>query len=277
MSDRTLPSLFNEVNAISNDVESQGNLNYNFLQVDRLTVKVYNSSTELTQDATNLAENYLQSLLATQETVSIVLATGNSQLQFLDCLLTKATIDWSRCLLFHLDEYLGIVAEHPGSFRYYLQTKVVSKINSLQFHGIEGDAAQPLKECSRYSELLRQQPIDLCLLGIGDNGHLAFNEPSVADFKDPDVVKLVKLEETTRQQQVNGGYFSQINDVPNYAYTLTIPTICRAKKIFCLAPGKHKHEVIKKTLNQTISTSFPATILRTLPQTTLFCDRSAPC
>jgi glucosamine-6-phosphate deaminase len=275
MSDRTLPSLFNEVNASANDPESQSNLDCSNLQVDCLTVKVYNSSIELTEDAANLAENYLQSLLATQKTVSIVLATGNSQLQFLDCLLTKATIDWSRCLLFHLDEYLGIAAEHPGSFRYYLQTKVVSKINCLQFHGIEGDAAQPLRECSRYGELLQKQPIDLCLLGIGDNGHLAFNEPSVADFNDPDIVKLVKLEETTRQQQVDGGYFSQINDVPNYAYTLTIPTICRAKKIFCLAPGKHKQEVSKKTLNQAISSKFPATILRTLSQTTLFCDRSA--
>ncbi|VEP18854.1 Glucosamine-6-phosphate deaminase [Hyella patelloides LEGE 07179] len=247
-----------------------------YLQIDRLTVKIYNSSTELTKGAVRLAQSYLETLLTTQETVSIVLATGNSQLHFLDLLVTIPTIDWSRIILYHLDEYLGIAAEHPGSFRYYLKEKVGSKITPRRFYFIEGDALQPLAECRRYSKLLQQQPIDLCLLGIGDNGHIAFNEPGVADFKDPDVIKLVKLETKTRQQQVNGGYFSNLNAVPQYAYTLTIPTICNAKKIFCLAPGKHKVDVVKKTLNEAISTNFPATILRTQPQAILFCDRNAP-
>jgi glucosamine-6-phosphate deaminase len=272
MPDRTLPSLSNEVNA-SSAIEGQSHFCSNQLTIDRLTVKFYDSSTELTQSAAKLAGDYLESLLLFQETVSIVLATGNSQLEFLDCLVNAARIDWSRVILYHLDEYLGITAAHPGSFRYYLKEKIVSKINCCQFHFIEGDAAQPLAECIRYSQLLQQQPIDLCLLGIGDNGHLAFNEPSVADFNDPHVIKLVKLEEITRQQQVNGGYFSNIDAVPNYAYTLTIPTICRAKKIFCLAPGKHKQEVVKKTLNESINTSFPATILRTQPQAILFFNR----
>jgi glucosamine-6-phosphate deaminase len=257
MSDRTLPSLSS----------------CDHLQVDRLTVKVYNSSTELTQDAARLTLEYLQSLLATQETVSIVLATGNSQLQFLDFLVAAAQIDWSRIILYHLDEYLGIAEDNPGSFRYYLKEKVASKINPCQFHFIKGDAIQPLVECSRYSQLLQQKTIDLCLLGIGDNGHLAFNEPSVADFNDLYLIKLVKLEEMTRQQQVKGGFFPNLNDVPNYAYTLTISTICQSQKIFCLAPGKQKQEVVKKTLNETITVNFPATILRTQPQAILFCDR----
>lgn len=257
MPDRTLPSISN----------------CEHLQIDCLTVKIYNSSTELTQDATKLTREYLQSLLATQETVSLVLATGNSQLELLDLLVNTANIDWSRVILYHLDEYLGITAEHPGSFRYYLQEKVASKINCRQFHFIEGNALQPLTECDRYSQLLQQQPIDLCFLGIGDNGHLAFNEPSVADFSDSRVIKLVKLEEATRQQQVNAGYFPDLNAVPNYAYTLTIPTICRAKKIFCLAPGKHKQKVVKKTLNESINTNFPATILRTQPQAILFLNK----
>ncbi|MEN9521508.1 MAG: hypothetical protein RLZZ381_4096, partial [Cyanobacteriota bacterium] len=130
-------------------------------------------------------------------------------------------------------------------------------------------------ECDRYSNLLQQQAIDLCMLGIGDNGHLAFNEPSVADFQDPQVVKLVKLENKTRQQQVNGGYFPDLATVPSYAYTLTIPAICAAKKVFCLAGGSHKTEVVRQTLSKAIAPDFPATILRTLPHATLFCDRDS--
>lgn len=256
MPDRTLPSLPDSKH----------------LQIDRLTVKIYDSPTDLAIAATTLARDYLQSLLNKQETVSIVLATGNSQLQFLDLFVTTPNIDWSRIVLYHLDEYLGIAADRRGSFRYYLQEKVADKINPRQFHFIEGDATQPLAECRRYSWLLQQQAIDLCLLGIGDNGHLAFNEPSVADKSDRDLIKLVKLETKTRQQQINGGYFPDLESVPQYAYTLTIPTICNAKKIFCLAPGLYKAEVVNKTLTAEISTDFPATILRTQPQATLWCD-----
>ena len=257
MTDRTLSSLLGSKHG----------------QIDSLTVKVYNSSTDLTQDAAKEAQEYIQSLLNSQEIVTIVLATGNSQLQFLHLLTTAPEIDWSRIILYHLDEYLGIAADHPGSFRYYLTEKVVNKINPRQFHFIKGDAAQPLIECRRYTKLLQQQAIDLCMLGIGDNGHLAFNEPSIANFEDSETVKLIKLESETRQQQVNGGYFFDINSVPKYAYTLTIPAICSAKKIFCLAPGRHKAEVVNKTLTAPISTQFPATVLRTQSQATLFCEQ----
>lgn len=256
MPDRTLPSLPDSKH----------------LQIDCLTVKIHNSPTDLAIGADRSAQDYLQSLLNKQETVSIVLATGNSQLQFLYLLVATPNIDWSRIVLYHLDEYLGIAANHPGSFRYYLQEKVANKINPRQFYFIEGDAPQPLAQCRRYSRLLQQQPIDLCLLGIGDNGHLAFNEPSVADKRDRDIIKLVKLETKTRQQQINGGYFPDLQSVPQYAYTLTIPTICSAKKIFCLAPGLHKADVVSKTLKEEINTNFPATILRTQPQAILWCD-----
>ena len=240
-------------------------------KVEDLSVRIANSGTELTQDAATLAYDYLQSLLEQQETVSIILATGNSQLRFLEAISSIEQLDWSRIILFHLDEYLGIAAEHPGSFRYYLRHRVEQRVKPRVFNYIEGDAPQPLMECSRYSNLLQQQSIDLCMLGIGDNGHLAFNEPTVADFQDTETVKLVKLETQTRQQQVNGGYFPNVSAVPSYAYTLTIPTISAAKKIFCLAGGNHKAEVVKQTLQNAIAPSFPATILRTLPQATLFC------
>ena len=241
------------------------------IRVDNLSVRIAGSTRELSQDASSLTIEYVQSLLTQQETVSIVLATGNSQLEFLDEIVSSTDLDWSRIVLFHLDEYLGINANHPGSFRYYLRQKVEQQVKPKIFHYLEGDAAQPLTECDRYSNLLQSQKIDLCLLGIGDNGHLAFNEPSVADFNDPKVVKLVRLETATRQQQVNGGYFPNLEAVPSYAYTLTIPTICSAKKIFCLAGGSHKAEVVNLTLQNAIAPSFPATILRQQSQAVLFC------
>ena len=240
-------------------------------KIDELGVRIAPSAANLSQDAASLAQDYLRSLLKQQPTVSIILATGNSQLGFLAAMAQAKQLDWSRIILFHLDEYLGISAAHPGSFRYYLRHHVEQKLQPRLFNYITGDAAQPLQECDRYRNLLQQQAIDLCLLGIGNNGHLAFNEPSVADFNDSQVIKIVKLETKTRQQQVNGGYFSDLDAVPGYAYTLTIPTICASKKIFCLAGGSHKTDVVKQTLNNAIAPSFPATILRTLPQATLFC------
>jgi glucosamine-6-phosphate deaminase len=245
------------------------------IKIDDLSVRISSTAADLTQDVARLALEYLQSLLQQQETVSIILATGNSQLEFLRMIAQENQLDWSRIILFHLDEYLGISADHPGSFRYYLRQKVELQVKPRQFYYLAGDAPQPLAECDRYRNLLQQQTIDLCMLGIGDNGHLAFNEPSVADFNDPQVVKLVKLETKTRQQQVNGGYFPDLASVPNYAYTLTIPTICAAKQVFCLAGGKNKQEVVRQTLEQKIAPDFPATILRNLPQAILFCDREA--
>lgn len=250
-------------------------LNTQVIKIDDLSVRISTSAADLTQDIVMLAQEYLQSLLQQQATVRIILATGNSQLDFLLAIAQENQLDWSRIIFFHLDEYLGIAADHPGSFRYYLRHKVELHVHPYQFHYIEGDAQQPIAECDRYSNLLQQQTIDLCMLGIGDNGHLAFNEPSVADFQDPQVVKLVKLETKTRQQQVNGGYFADLAAVPSYAYTLTIPAICAAKQIFCLAGGSHKAGVVRQTLENAIAPNFPATILRTLPQATLFCDRDS--
>lgn len=245
------------------------------IKIEDLTLRVADSAMEMTQDVATLAQDYLESLLQQQPIVSIVLATGNSQLGFLKAIASSKRLDWSKIILFHLDEYLAIAADHPGSFRYYLHHNLERKIQPRSFNYIQGDARQPLAECDRYSQLLQQQPIDLCLLGIGNNGHLAFNEPTVADFQDSQIIKLVKLEPATRQQQIDGGYFPDLAAVPHYAYTLTIPTICAANKVFCLAGGSHKAEIVRQTLSQEIAPNFPATILRTLPQATLFCDRDS--
>jgi len=243
--------------------------------VDALTVRLYDRADELTTDAARITQCYLQNLLTQQATATVILATGNSQIEFLSTLISLGGIDWSRIVFFHLDEYLGIDANHPASFRHYLRERVEKKVNPAAFHYIKGDTLQPLAECDRYTKLLLSQPIDLCCLGLGGNGHLAFNEPSVANFHDSHYIKLVKLELPTRQQQVNQGYFTDISAVPQYAFTLTIPTICLARKIFCFAPGKHKATAVKQILATAVAPDIPASIMRTQAQATLFIDADA--
>lgn len=242
---------------------------------NNLSVRVYQEDRELAQDAAGLALNYLKSLMRQQEVVRVVLATGNSQIEFLQAITASQELDWSRVVFFHLDEYLGIAANNPASFRYYLQQKVAQKIPPREFHYLQGDALQPLEECYRYSQLLQKNAIDLCLLGLGHNGHLAFNEPTVANFADSYLVKLVKLEEITRQQQVGSSSFTHLEDVPQYAYTMTIPGICLAKQIFCLVSGKHKAKIVNQMLTSPIDVSCPASILRKQQQATLFLDRDS--
>ena len=242
------------------------------LQVDALSIRLHSNETELALDAAQLARNCLQSVLKKQGSAAIILATGNSQIKFLEYLVTFPDIDWSKVTIFHLDEFLGIDAEHPGSFRRYLRERVESQVKPFQFHYIVGDTLQPLNECLRYTKLLQTQTIDLCCLGVGENGHLAFNEPSVANFNDPHSIKLVKLDESTRLAQLNGGYFTTLAEVPKYAITLTIPMICTADKILCLAPGKRKSPVVKTLLQEEISEVFPASILRKQAHAPLFLD-----
>jgi len=244
-------------------------------RVDDLTVQIYNSSTEMALSVAKIVQQYLQSVIQKQGKATVLLATGNSQIQFLDALIDLGNVDWSQITFFHLDEYLGISADHAASFRYYLRERVEKRVQPQQFHYIQGDSLQPVAECDRYTKLLQAQPIDLCCLGIGENGHIAFNDPSVADFHDPYSVKLVKLDNINRQQQVNTGYFSDISSVPQYAFTLTISTICTAKKIICLASGKRKQEIVKKLLQGDITTDCPASILRKQPQGMLFLDEDS--
>ncbi|GAB1544709.1 glucosamine-6-phosphate deaminase [Scytonema sp. NUACC21] len=241
-------------------------------RVDALQVHVYRSEVELAQDVAKITQVDLQNILLKKETAALLMATGNSQIKFLDALIEIGDVDWSRIIFFHLDEYLGISADHPASFRRYLRERLENRVQPKQFHYIEGDAMQPLIECDRYTNLLQAQPIDLCCLGVGENGHLAFNDPAVADFHDSHTVKLVKLDEVNRQQQVNTGYFPKLEAVPQYAFTVTIPLICSAQKIICLAQGKRKAKIVQQMLYEDVTTNCPASILRTQQQATLFLD-----
>ncbi|NMG06096.1 glucosamine-6-phosphate deaminase [Brasilonema sp. UFV-L1] len=244
----------------------------NSFRIDALQVQIFNSEVELAQDVAGIVQKHLQHTLEHKDAVAVLLATGNSQMKFLDALIALNGVDWSRITCFHLDEYLGISADNLASFRRYLHERVEKRVKPKEFHYIEGDAMQPLTECDRYTKLLQAQPIDLCCLGVGENGHLAFNDPAVADFNDPYTLKLVKLDTVNRQQQVNTGYFPNLESVPQYAFTVTIPMICSAKKIICLAPGKRKAKIVKRMLESDITTDCPASILRTQQQATLFLD-----
>lgn len=244
-------------------------------RVDALSIAIYESPTAMAENVALSVREYLQQCLSDRGTATVILATGNSQIQFLESLIKLGGLDWSNITCFHLDEFLGITAEHPGSFQRYLRERFGERVNLKAFHYLQGDALEPIAECDRYTQLLQAQTIDLCCLGIGANGHIAFNEPEVADFNDPRWVKIVKLAETTLKQQVNGICFNSRESVPKYAFTLTVPAICQARQIVTLAAGKSKSTLIKSLIINPVDSSFPATVLRTQPQATLFLDREA--
>jgi glucosamine-6-phosphate deaminase len=244
-------------------------------EADSLPVRVYAGQTELSQDVARIAQRYLKDTLATRGTAAAILATGNSQIKFLEELIRLGGVDWSKITLFHMDEYLGISANHKASFRRYMRERVESRVKPRVFHYLEGDALQPIDECERYTKLLQAQPIDLCCLGVGENGHIAFNDPPVANFTDKRSVNIVALDEKCRLQQVGEGHFTGMDAVPQYALTLTIPMLCSAKKMLCIAPEKRKAQAVKDALQGPISTACPASILRRQAQCTLFVDQDS--
>ncbi|MGD1949495.1 MAG: 6-phosphogluconolactonase [Leptolyngbyaceae cyanobacterium] len=230
--------------------------------VDALNVQVYPDPDTLAQVAAQQVVERLTLTLQQQSTATVVFATGRSQLGVLSYLRQNATVDWSRVIGFHLDEFLGLSREHPASFGYYLHTQIAKWLPFQAFNYLNGDTLEPIAECDRYTQLLSQQPIDICLLGIGDNGHLAFNDPTVANFNDPRFVKLVRLDNTNRQQQLASQHFSQLSDVPAYAITLSLKAIYTARYNVCCIFGAHKAEILKTTLTALPSEACPATILR---------------
>jgi len=239
---------------------------------DSLSVRVYASQGDMARDVAQIARTYLLDVLAKQGRATAILATGNSQIEFLEALIGLGGFDWSKITLFHMDEYLGIKADHPASFRRYMRERVEWRVRPRAFHYIAGDSPLPLDECDRYTKLLQAQPIDLCCLGIGENGHLAFNDPPVANFQDPHRVKLVQLDEACRQQQVNEGHFPNLAAVPQYAFTLTIPMLCSAKRMLCVAPEKRKAQAVRDALRGLVSTKCPASWLRKQAHAMLFLD-----
>ena len=203
--------------------------------------------------------------------VNLVLATGSSQLLFLKA-LRKRPISWEKVIIFHLDEYIGLEENHPASFRHYLKENIIKHIRPKEFYPIntEGKSLEDIIE--NYAQLLKKYPIDIACIGIGENGHLAFNDPGVADFRDQKSVKMVTLDEHCRRQQLDEGWFESIDIVPKTALTLTIPTIMSAQHISCFVPEERKANAVKNALEGAIDESCPASILREHPSVNLYLD-----
>lgn len=237
-----------------------------------LKARIYQDQPALARAAAAEVHAHLTGILSQQFETAVILATGNSQLQFLKNLSEMGGLDWSRVTLFHMDEYLGLPESHAASFRNYMKKRVESILHPKAFHYLNGESDQPIRECDRYTRLLQAQTIDLCCLGIGENGHIAFNDPAVADFEDDRSVKIVELDEACRMQQVGEGHFPDMQAVPRYALTLTIPMLLSARKLICLSPETRKAAAVLAAIEGPIDTACPASILREHPDATLFLD-----
>ena len=204
--------------------------------------------------------------------VAVVFAAAASQTAMLEALTASSGIAWDHIFGFHLDEYLDIATDHPASFRRYLREHLSSRVELRAFHEMQARAADPSHGASAYASLLETAAPRLCLLGIGENGHLAFNDPHAANFNDPEAVKVVRLDEDCRQQQVAEGWFGSLEQVPQRALTLTIPAIVRVPKLIVSVPGIRKAHIVRRTLTEAVSPSCPATILRQHPDATVYLD-----
>jgi glucosamine-6-phosphate deaminase len=241
---------------------------------DNLKVKIFPDKNEMGKAAAESVAKRLSKTIAEKRFANLILATGASQFEFLEH-LQKQKIDWKKITVFHLDEYKGMAITHPASFRKYLKERILDKVQPKKVYYLEGDAKDIDAEVQRYEELLKSYPVDVACIGIGENGHIAFNDPPVANFNDPKLVKVVELDEACRKQQLGEGWFPTFDDVPTHALSLTISAIMRCKHISCVVPDKRKAEAVKNTLFGEISTECPATILRKHPETVLFLDQNS--
>jgi glucosamine-6-phosphate deaminase len=206
---------------------------------------------------------------------SVIFATGASQIETLKALTAIPGLPWAQIDGFHMDDYVGLPLGHPASFRAYLEEKLVRKVAMHSFAYVDGLAANPEKTCKEYAEKLRAADPKLCLLGIGENGHLAFNDPGEADFNDPLDVKIVHLDEPCRRQQAAEGWFQSFEEVPETAITLTMPRLFRVPKLILSVLGSRKASIVRRTFEDPVSTECPSTILRSHEDATIFMDREA--
>lgn len=245
-------------------------------KVDQLQVSVYPTREILGREGAKEAGALIRGLLAEKDEINIMFASSPSQMDVLSELLREEGIDWSRVNAFHMDEYIGMPADAPQSFGNYLRVRFFDKLPFRQVFYIDGTAADPQAECARYADLLRQHPLDISFLGIGENGHLAFNDPHIADFEDPLPVKINdSLDETCIRQQVTDGWFERPEDVPTSAITVTIPALLAAPRLMTLVPGSTKRQIVKKALEEPISTACPGSIIRRHPAARLLLDEAS--
>ncbi|PKM61555.1 MAG: glucosamine-6-phosphate deaminase [Firmicutes bacterium HGW-Firmicutes-21] len=239
---------------------------------DKLTYKVYASRAEMGRAAATEAAEAIKSLLAKKDEINMIFAAAPSQNEFLAALTEDKSIDFTRINAFHMDEYIGLPSDAPQGFGNFLRRTLFDKVPFKSVNTIDSSATDAALECERYSALLKKHPCDIVCMGIGENGHIAFNDPHVADFNDTETVKAVSLDEVCRMQQVNDGCFDKLDDVPKYALTLTVPTLLAPEYIFCMVPAKTKANAVKETLTGPVGVSCPATALRRHENAVLYTD-----
>ena len=238
-----------------------------------MIVKVFNDKASLGQAAAEEARCALRDAVRDRGRARIIAATGNSQLEFLNALTLAKDIDWKKVEMFHLDEYVGLPVTHPASFRKYLREHLIDKTGITNYHLLEGDRDVE-KVIRDTAKALLAAPLDVAFVGIGENGHLAFNDPP-ADFETEEPYLLVKLDEACRCQQVGEGWFADISQVPQRAISMSVRQILKAKQIICVVPDARKAKAVKLCVEGEVSPNAPASILRTHPATTIYLDRES--
>jgi glucosamine-6-phosphate deaminase len=239
-----------------------------------MEIRVFDTKEELGREAAERAAAAIGEAIGRAGEARVIAATGASQFEFLDALAAMPGVEWGRVDMFHLDEYVGVSETHPASFRRYLRERIVEPVHPRAFHFLAGDAADPAAECRRVGALLAQAPIDVAFVGIGENGHLAFNDPP-ADFETEEPYLVVELDEACRRQQLGEGWFASLDDVPRRAISMSIRQILKAREILCVVPDARKAKAVRDCLEGDVTPVHPSSILQAHPGTTVFLDRDS--
>ena len=233
------------------------------------TVQVHPDVAAMARAAADQAASIMRAAVSVLGEAHVMFATGNSQLAFIEALVRQTPdVPWADTVVFHMDEYVGVEPDHPAGFQRWIRERIVQPARPRAVHYVDG-RGDVSAGCAHYAALLAEYPLDLCCLGIGENGHLAFNDPGVADFEDPLDVKVVELEPACRRQQVNEGHFPDMATVPTHAITVTIPALLRAGQVLAIVPEARKAEPVREALTGPVSTQCPASALRTISHATV--------
>src|SRR5579885_1786777 len=239
-----------------------------------MLIKLFDDARALAKSAADDAATTIRTAVGAHGICRVVVATGASQFPFLEQLTTKSDIDWSKVEAFHLDEYVGLPKTHPGSFRKMLLERFAQPTGVSKFHFVEGDAPDLNAAIRELGTQLNSAPIDLAFIGIGENGHIAFNDPP-ADFTTEEPYIVVNLDEACRKQQVGEGWFESFDKVPKQAVSMSVRQILKAREIIAVVPDSRKAKAVKASLSEAIGPNVPGSILRTHPHTTLYLDRNS--
>jgi len=247
-------------------------LDTDLLNLSPMTIKFHDSKEELGKAAAQKGAGFIRDALRRKEEASIIVATGASQFEMLDA-LTREKLDWSRVTAFHLDEYIGLPDTHPASFRKYLKERFVDRVPLKEFHYINGES-DPVKECKRVGDLISKHQVDVAFIGIGENGHLAFNDPP-ADFDTEEPYLVVNLDLACRQQQFGEGWFKSLDEVPDTAISMSVRQILKSRRLICTVPDARKAQAVKNVLEGKITPDVPASILKTHQSVFLYLDKGS--